>query len=130
VFVTPAGEVVGGEHVGPKTKVADSRKEYRRRLELLAELRAGLIQSLDFQKPFILHGVDGSIVCRFVADFVYVRGGRRFVEDVKPMRKVKKKGEWLKDAAGNFVLKPFATPVYFLKKKMMQAEYGITIQEV
>lgn len=130
VYETPDGRSVGDDYEGPKAKVADSRKEYARRLQLLTELRAGRIQALEFQKTFILHGLDGSIVCRFVVDAVYVKAGKRIAEDVKPMRKVKDKaGGWRRHPSGEFVLKPFATPAYFLKKKMMKAEYGIEIQE-
>lgn len=110
--------------------MADSRKEYARRCQLLAELRAGTIQALDCQKTFVLHGLDGRPVCRLILDFVYVRAGRRIAEDVKPMRKVKRDGQWLLGADGNPILKPFATPVYFLKKKLLKSEYGIEIQEI
>lgn len=130
VYETPDGRSAADDHDGPKTKVADSRKEYARRLQLLTELRAGRIQALEFQKTFVLHGLDGSIVARIIPDFVYVKRGKRIVEDVKPMRKVKDKaGGWKRHANGEFVLKPFATPAYFLKKKMLRAEYGIEIQE-
>lgn len=106
VFRTPDGLIVGEDHPGPKEKVADSRKEYRRLLELRAEQAAGAIQWLRTQVGFKLT-VNGHPICRYRADFVYIRGGRQVVEDCKGMR----------------------TDVYKLKRALMKAVLGIDILE-
>lgn len=107
VFLTPAGEYVGREHAGPKKKVADSRREFRRFLELAALEAAGRISGLRFQVPFKLRADGGGVVAVYVADFVYVENGFRVVEDAKG--------------------KP--TPLYKLKRKWMLLQYEITIRE-
>lgn len=106
VYRTPDGLVVGDEHPGPKTKIADSRREYRRLLVLLAEQKAGSIQWLRTQVRFKLV-VNGLLICRYVADFVYIRDGRQVVEDSKGAR----------------------TDVYKLKKALLKAIYNIDILE-
>lgn len=109
VYVTPAGEYVGRSHPGPKTKVADSRREFKRFLELTAAARAGRIQGLRWQSvTFRLHGPGGSVLTRYRPDAVYVERGRRVVEDVKGHR----------------------TRAYKLKRKWMKDEYGIEVREV
>lgn len=60
----------------------DSKKEARRYLDLKAELAAGTISDLRLQVSFPL-AVNGATICRYVADFVYVRDGRTVIEDVK-----------------------------------------------
>jgi hypothetical protein len=55
--------------------------------------------------------VNGVIVCRYVADFVFIRDGRRVVEDVK--------------SAFTKTL-----PMYRLKKRLVRAALGIEISEV
>ncbi len=107
VYLTPDGVAVEEDHGGPKTKIADSRKEHRRLLTLRKEAKSGQIQTLQCQKRFSLHAMGGKKVCSYVADFVYMRGGVRVVEDVKGMR----------------------TAMYKLKCKWMLLEYGITILE-
>lgn len=108
VFVTPTGEFVGQSHPGPKRKVFDSQGEYGRYLELVAERNAGLIESLQTQVTFKLHARGSDVViCRYKADFVYMRNGVRVVEDFKGMR----------------------TAMYKLKRAWLAAEYGITILE-
>jgi hypothetical protein len=52
--------------------------------------------------------VGGETICRYVADFVYVRDEKRIVEDVKGLK----------------------TAVYKLKKRLMKAVHKIEIQEV
>lgn len=106
VYRTPDGLVVGEDHPGPKEKVADSRKEYRRLLELRREEAAGAVRWLRTQVSFKLV-VNDVLVCRYRADFVYVRGGRQVVEDCKGMR----------------------TDVYRLKRALMRACLGIDILE-
>jgi hypothetical protein len=85
----------------------DSKKEAERYLALKAELAAGRISGLRLQVRFPIR-INGVVVCRYVADFVYVRNRQRVVEDVK----------------GHI------TAVYKLKKRLMQAAHGIAIEEV
>ena len=106
VYVTPHGEIVMASHAGPKTKIFDSQREYRRWRELFAQQQAGRISGLRRQVPFKLH-VNGIAICRYVADLVYVENGQRVVEDVKGRK----------------------TAMYLLKRKWMLAEYGIEIRE-
>ncbi len=54
--------------------------------------------------------MNGVIVCRYVADFVYIRDGRRVIEDVK----------------SSFTK---MLPVYRLKKRLLAA-VGLEINEV
>lgn len=87
----------------------DSEKEARRWAELCDLAAAGVISGLRRQVriPIIVNGVR---VCSYVADAVYVEGGRRVVEDTKsPMTR--------------------RLPVYRLKRKLLAALYGIDIRE-
>ncbi len=87
----------------------DSKKEARRWGELLAMHKAGRITALQRQVriPIRLNGV---VVCRYVADFVYIANGQRVIEDVKsPITRM--------------------NPVYRLKRRMLAA-MGVEIQEV
>lgn len=88
-------------------KVADSLKEYRRWMDLTRLQAVGMISGLRKQVPFVLHGVNGAKLCRYVADFVYVERGQRVVEDTKGV----------------------LTAMYKLKKKMLADEYGVAIRE-
>lgn len=85
----------------------DSQREATRYSVLKIMQAAGVISDLRLQVPYVIT-VNGLKVCKYVADFVYVDKGREVVEDVKGMK----------------------TPTYNLKKKLMQAVYGIEIQEV
>jgi hypothetical protein len=87
----------------------DSRKEAARWVELKALESAGALTALRCQVriPVV---VNGSKVCVYVADFVYIANGRRVVEDVKSA----------------FTRK---LPVYRLKKKLLAA-LGTAISEV
>ena len=89
-----------------------SMAEARRYGELKLLERAGKIDSLELQPKFVLT-VNGVKVATYVADFKYHAGAWSnpspwIVEDVKGMK----------------------TPVYKLKKRMVEAQYGIVIQEV
>lgn len=88
----------------------DSMKEARRYVELLAMLKRGEITCLERQRRIKIR-VNGVVVCAYVADFVYMVGGRRVVEDVKSPR-------------------TRLLPVYVLKKKLLKAALGIEICEV
>ena len=97
-----------------------SKAESRRYQELLLLGQAGAIRNLELQPRFDLH-VGGVKVGTYVADFRYEERAwpdgvlwsslpewRDVLEDVKGVR----------------------TPVYAMKAKHMQAEYGITIREI
>lgn len=86
----------------------DSKKEFHRYGQLKWLEQAGQIHLLRVHPRFPLR-VKHVMVCTYVADFAYVTlpEGVNVVEDVKGLK----------------------TPVYQLKKKLMQACLGITIQE-
>lgn len=97
----------------------DSKAEASRWLWLRLHEKEGLIHGLERQPVYVLHGLDGSVVCQYAADFRYQQvawtseapGGRadyEVVEDVKGVR----------------------TAAYVLKKKLVEAEYGVTIREI
>lgn len=86
----------------------DSKKEAARWVELVALQRAGKISGLRRQVRIPIR-VNDVIVCRYVADFVYIEAGQRVVEDVK----------------SSFTR---MNPVYRLKKKMLAA-MGVEIRE-
>lgn len=85
----------------------DSRAEAQRWLELQALANAGKITNLQRQVEYGIT-VCGHRICKYVADFVYTEDGKDVVEDVKGV----------------------CTPVYRLKKKLVEAVYGIRIREV
>lgn len=86
----------------------DSKAEARRYDALRLAERAGEITALELQPAFPI-AVNGRAICTYRADFRYTdRAGRVVVEDVKGVK----------------------TPVYRLKKKLTEAQYGITITEV
>ena len=87
----------------------DSLSEARRYGELKIEERAGIIANLEVHKPFRLV-VNGIHICDYESDFTYRRDGKLVVEDVKSQ--------------------PTVTHAYRIKKKLMLAVLGITIQEV
>jgi hypothetical protein len=110
VYLTiPDGYVVGDDHDGPKRKIADSQKEWRRYLQLQTWQDAGLISGLQWQQVvFALHAKGGEVICRYKPDAVYICRGVRIVEDVKGR----------------------LTELYKLKRKWLLAEYGVRIHEV
>lgn len=85
----------------------DSQKEAERYIALRALQDSGEISNLETQVPYKLV-VNGELICKYVADFVYHTGTGIAVEDVKGYR----------------------TREYKLKKKLMRACYGVEIQEV
>lgn len=89
-----------------------SKKEALRYHGLKVEQGCGDIANLELQPQFPLHVVNplGVSVCigRYIADFRYTRNGEVVIEDAKGMK----------------------TPVYEIKKKHVEAEYGIRISEV
>jgi len=105
----------------------DSKKEYRRFLELKALEKAGIIKNLERQVKYVLipaqrepdiigsrGGVKkGKLIereCSYYADFVYIvtETGEKVVEDVKGMR----------------------TPEYKIKRKLMLFVHHIKIKEI
>jgi hypothetical protein len=95
-----------------------SKAEARRYQELRLLEKAGEVKELELQPKFPLHvPVKGRAnlfqqVAFYVADFRYRRGPRGVlvIEDVKS--------------------KPTKTPVYRLKKRMFETQYGLDITEV
>ena len=89
-----------------------SKAEARRYAELLLLQRAKRIHNLELQPSFDLKvvGAGGVVkIGRYVADFRYdLPTGEDVIEDVKGMK----------------------TAIYKLKKKHVEAQYGITITEV
>ena len=84
----------------------DSRREADRYIELLLLERARIISNLRLQVPFPVE-VNGHHICVWRADFVYLQDGREVIEDSKGFR----------------------TRSYRLKKKLVEAVYGIEITE-
>ena len=84
-----------------------SKREAKRCGDLCIMLAAHEISNLK-QQPVLEVSVKGIHICDYRADFVYnEKNGTRVIEDCKGMR----------------------TPVYRLKKKLVEALYGITIKE-
>lgn len=87
----------------------DSKREADRYSELKLLIRAGTIRDLELQPEFPVV-VNGVKICVYRADFAYsALDGKRTVEDVK---------------SG-----PTKTPVYRLKRKLVEAIYDIRILE-
>lgn len=114
--VAPAGTVraTSKSKYGNKKTVVDgitfdSAKEAKRWTELKLLERGNVIRNLERQVPFKVN-IDGHHICTWIADFVYFEGQGRVIEDVKSpyTRKL---------------------PVYRLKKKLIEAMYGLRIQE-
>lgn len=86
-----------------------SRKESNYYLELTLREKAGEISDLELQPKYPCV-VNGKLVCNYVADFRYYD--------------IKNKYTVIVDVKG------FKTPVYRLKKKLVEAIYNIVITEV
>lgn len=108
--------VRGSKYRAKKTVVDgiefDSAKEAKRYTKLRDMERAGVIHRLNLQVPFELlpsFECDGVKYrgMRYIADFVYIRNGKRVVEDCKG----------------------FKTAEYKLKKKLMAYINHINIEE-
>lgn len=85
----------------------DSAKEAKRYVVLKAMERSGEITDLRLQPEFPIV-INGVLCGKYVADFSYLLWEKRTVEDVKGMK----------------------TPIYKLKKKIVEAAYNIQIIEV
>lgn len=103
----------GASKYGNKPVVIDgirfaSGREGRRYSTLKLLERAGEIQGLTLQPRYPIK-INDVLVCTYLADFAYRdKSGELVVEDAKGFR----------------------TDVYRLKKKMVEAAYGIKIREV
>ena len=94
----------------PDGTVYDSKKEYKRHMELLLLQRAGEITDLKRQVKYeLIPKQEGERAVYYVADFVYTdtRTGEEVVEDCKGFR----------------------TDVYKLKAKIYRYRYGKKIHE-
>lgn len=102
-----------------------SKWEKQRYVELSNQVDAGLICDLRLQVEFALdmYSHQGPVrVAAYIADFVYRRCGQQILVHVPPM-----KGQVIEDC------KSAATKrdkVYALKRRMFEAQYGMTITEV
>lgn len=85
----------------------DSKKEAARYAELKILLKGKVISNLELQPSFPVV-VNDKKICVYKADFSYTENGKSAIEDVKGVR----------------------TPVYRLKKKLVEALYGIKIIEI
>ena len=86
--------------------VFDSKAEARRYSELKLLERVGEIEKLELQPKFPIV-VNGKKIATYIADFKYISYGSLVIEDVKGMK----------------------TPIYRLKKKLVEAIYSIEIKE-
>ena len=91
----------------------DSKHESEIWLELKMEQHAGAITGLQHHREFVLTVVDirdGQLrrICEFTPDFVYYRNGVLEVKEAKGVR----------------------TRDYVIRRKLFEAQYGITVIEV
>lgn len=86
--------------------IHDSKLEAARCDELHILQNSGNITRLEMQPEFRIQ-IDGKPICVYKADFAYFSSTCRIVEDVKGM----------------------LTPVYRLKKKMVEAAHGVVVTE-
>jgi len=110
----------------------DSKREAKRYTELKLLEKSGMITHLELQPKYDII-INGAKICSYRADFTYftVR------EDERETYK-NSKGEWIVptktgDKEGQIVedVKGFKTPIYRLKKKLVEACYpGTQIKEV
>lgn len=84
----------------------DSTRECRRYQDLELMQRGGQIFELKRQVPYDIT-IDGAHICTWIADFTYRINGKQVTEDVKG----------------------FKTPEYKLKKRLVEAIYGVKILE-
>lgn len=89
----------------------DSKREANRYRELTLLQRGKVIRDLKMQVPYPVV-INGKKICTYISDFQYVlvATGKTVTEDVKSQ--------------------PTKTPVYQIKKKLVEALYDIKIVEV
>lgn len=83
----------------------DSKRELARWEQLKLLEQAETISNLNRNRKdctFVLHGVNGSPICKYIADFLYDENGQSVAEDSKG----------------------FKTDAYRIKRKLFIAEYG------
>lgn len=110
----------------------DSKKEAKRYTELKLLEKAGHITHLELQPEYQIT-INGAKICKYKADFRYFT-----VRAENNERSYNSKGEWQTptmtgDKEGQIVedVKGFKTPIYRLKKKLVEASYpGTLIKEV
>ena len=95
---------------GAKTTVIDGIKfhslgEGKRYTYLKYRQLAKEISGLQWQVKFPIE-LNGKHICNYIADFVYLENGITIIEDFKGMR----------------------TPVFNLKKKLFEAQYGTELR--
>lgn len=88
----------------------DSIKESKRWQDLSMMQRIGEISDLKRQVEFKL-SVNGTLICKYVADFTYQKSGETVIEDVKSDATRKNRA-------------------YRIKNKLMKACHGINIFEI
>ena len=94
----------------------DSKKEHKRYGQLKMLKKAGEITDFVHQVPFI-YTYEGKKMFKYISDFVVIHlDGTRTIEDVKAFDK--KKGKFL------------TTPLFNLKKKLIEAQHKIEIKLV
>lgn len=111
----------------------DSKKEAARYDELMVMLRAGAIRDLRLQQEFTLQEkyvtATGELVraIRYVADFTYERktSQQSFLPDGS-LHSIVMWEKVVEDVKSPATI----TPVYKIKRKMMQDRFGITVAEV
>lgn len=86
--------------------VFDSKREAARYSELKLLLRGGVISNLEWHTPLDFL-IGGKKIFTYKPDFIYYENGERIIEDVKGVR----------------------TPVYRLKKKLIEAQFQVKIRE-
>ena len=110
----------------------DSKKEAKRYTELKVLERAGHITHLELQPEYEIV-INGVKICKYKADFRYFT-----VRQENNALSYNSKGEWQTptmtgDKEGQIVedVKGFKTPIYRLKKRLVEASYpGTLIKEV
>ena len=110
----------------------DSKKEAKRYTELKLLEKAGHITHLELQPEYQIT-INGAKICKYKADFRYFT-----VRQENNALSYNSKGEWQTptmtgDKEGQIVedVKGFKTPIYRLKKRLVEASYpGTLIKEV
>jgi len=110
----------------------DSKREAKRYTELKLLEKAGHITHLELQPEYQIT-INGAKICKYKADFRYFT-----VRAENNERSYNSKGEWQTPTMtgqkeGQIVedVKGFKTPIYRLKKKLVEASYpGTQIKEV
>lgn len=107
-------------------QVFDSAKEAQRYVELALKQSVGEIKGLKRQVPFAFE-VNGEKVFDWIADFTYYETWERPIGDETAhalLRVIEDVKGGTKKKAGT------RTPVYLLKKKLIEAQYRCVIREV